>query len=96
MRTGELAGLALLIASVAIGSTAASAGGWYDEDCACFTGYPPAPAYSYAPPTYYAPPPVNYAAPPAYGYYAAPPSQGYAYGPPVYDAYYGYAGWRRW
>jgi len=104
MRRYMWTGPALVLATLALGSTQAAACDWDDcDDCGTY-GYYAAPAYSYyAPPAYYARPayaayaPVYYA-PPAYyaapAYYAPPP----AYAPPAYGyrgysrPYYGYGG----
>lgn len=96
MRRHVLAGIAFAVATIALGSVAASACSWrgcggYDYYAPRGYGYYPAPpVYGYAPPLaygYYPPAPVyGYALPPAYGYY--PPAPVYGYAPlPVYGYY---------
>jgi hypothetical protein len=82
-----LGGLALALAIVAFGATAASACSWRRGGCGPYGYYAPR-VYGY-----YAPPPAYYAPPPVYSYYAAP--RAYYAPPPAYMYYgptaYGYA-----
>jgi hypothetical protein len=97
MRRHVMIALALVLGQVPFSSTGARAVEYDAED---YTG-PAAYDYNDPPPViYFTPPPVYYAPYAGYSYYVPPPPYGglshyRAYQPSIFDAYYGYAGWRR-